>query len=528
MTTKNIAVTRLEPHPDNPRLFLRENVVAAIEAQIAESNRFEEHHALAVRRLESENYQIISGHQRFEAAKRAGVKEVPCHVLAMTDEEALREILFSNAQSDLAPLEIGLHVLKTVGKGKAGRGNKNGIAEYARKMGCGEPMLRNWVLASQVANKSLNQLRELLDYTTSLSILHRAPEEDWTDLVGRMLAGQWTKEETERYVDVIKALEVPEDLAAIFPRSVLRSRFFNDQNGHKSTMGRDFSQSTLEGIVKAIHATESLIDSHPDAKTHRAAFRAWLTAEPQKRLDLRQISAWRREWEAKQESDTAAQEQQWNCGDWRKHIDLVPPNSVALLLTDPPYGIDHQSGRAVTRQARPKIANDTYDQAMGELTASLQAFFPKLKTNAHLLCFCHWKNECAVRETLVACGYTVHSSLIWVKESHGSGDLRGAFAPIHERIVHAVKGSPLLLKREDDVLEVARSTESDHPTEKPVPLLLRLIDATTVEGELVADPFAGVASTLVAAKQSGRTYWGCELDYNYFRAGAARLSGGDR
>jgi hypothetical protein len=35
-----------------------------------------------------------------------------------------------------------------------------------------------------------------------------------------MLAGCWTKEQTARYVDVVKELKVPDDLAKIFPREI--------------------------------------------------------------------------------------------------------------------------------------------------------------------------------------------------------------------------------------------------------------------------------------------------------------------
>jgi hypothetical protein len=86
----------------------------------------------------------------------------------MTDEEAFRELLFSNAQDDLKPLEIGLHVLKAVGHGKAGRGKKGGIREYARQMGANEQTMMDWVRAGAVA-KLYGHPYNLLDYTASLS-----------------------------------------------------------------------------------------------------------------------------------------------------------------------------------------------------------------------------------------------------------------------------------------------------------------------------------------------------------------------
>ena len=57
--------------------------------------------------------------------------------------------------------------------------------------------------------------------------------------------------------------------------------------------------------------------------------------------------------------------------------------------------------------------------------------------------------------------------------------------------------------------------------------LNRLIQVTTGEGELVADPFGGVASTAVAAKGLGRRFWSCEIDPEYHRLGLARLREGE-
>lgn len=520
MNLKQTPITKLEPYPRNPRLFLRENVVAGIAAQIKERGKFEECHALLVRPLDSGKHQIISGHQRFEAAKRAGLKEVPCFVVEMTDEEAFREVLLSNAQSDLTPLEIGLHVLSVVGKGKPGRGNKGGIADWARNMGISQQLLQVYVSAAAVA-KSTNQFVDLIPYMTNLSILHRCPESDWPDLIGRMLSGHWTQDQTERYISVIKELEMPEDLADIFPRPVLIARFFEK---------REFSQSTLERVVKAIRATEGGIRAYGDvidAEAEVEAFHAYLAAHAQEMLDPRDVMKWQRTWTSAVEEKQAEHEQRhrWNEGDWRAHLNTLSDNSITLVLTDPPYGIDYQSGRAVAGKGYDKIENDGRDETITEISSCFQALFPKLKDDAHVLCFCHsyWSNESALCETLISCGYQVCETLVWIKDMQGPGDLNG-FAPKYEHIVHAVKGSPTLWRRDSNVLEHPRVTKSIHPAEKPVALLRQLIEVTTVEGDLVADPFAGVASTLIAAKESKRFYWGCEIVPEFFQVGASRLN----
>jgi DNA modification methylase len=122
-------------------------------------------------------------------------------------------------------------------------------------------------------------------------------------------------------------------------------------------------------------------------------------------------------------------------------------------------------------------------------------------------------------------GGTLSGMGIWWKNvAEDPYDPETMFAPVHDRIYHAAKGSPIVFENVWDVFRVPVVEDKVHPAQKPVDLLAQLINALTVEGELVADPFAGVASTLVAAKQTNRAYWGCEIDAQYFAEGVRRLS----
>lgn len=203
---------------------------------------------------------------------------------------------------------------------------------------------------------------------------------------------------------------------------------------------------------------------------------------------------------------------------------LLEDHTVKLLLTDPPYGMAFQSNhRTVTAAPDPIEGDETIEKALELLRQMLWRMLPKLAEDAHVLIFTSWRYEPLFREKIEKAGLEIKGSLVWVKDNHSSGDLEGSFAPKHERGIHAVKGRPTVSPRLADIFLQNRERDTTHPTQKPVSLLQQLIEFTTVEGELVVDPFAGVASTLLAAKQSKRNYLGIEINRGYHAEGSLRL-----
>ncbi|MGH1343832.1 MAG: DNA-methyltransferase [Nannocystales bacterium] len=66
-------------------------------------------------------------------------------------------------------------------------------------------------------------------------------------------------------------------------------------------------------------------------------------------------------------------------------------------------------------------------------------------------------------------------------------------------------------------------TKRIHQTQKPIPLLERMIEQFTDPGDLILDPFAGSASSGVAAIRTGRRWLGWELDPDMFGPARRRL-----
>lgn len=62
-----------------------------------------------------------------------------------------------------------------------------------------------------------------------------------------------------------------------------------------------------------------------------------------------------------------------------------------------------------------------------------------------------------------------------------------------------------------------------HPTQKPLKLIKRLIEASSNEGDIVLDPFSGAGSTQLSSIQLKRHYIGIELDEGYYKIGLDRI-----
>ncbi len=136
---KDVELSKLHPHPKNPRFAPREDVVDQIATQIIAAGAFDQAHALIVR-PNAKGYEIISGHHRALAAKKAKLKAVPCWVRKMTDEEAYMALVLHNAQSELEPLEEGMHALDSGMDQKA----------YAAKVGKARATLQDRWHAAEV------------------------------------------------------------------------------------------------------------------------------------------------------------------------------------------------------------------------------------------------------------------------------------------------------------------------------------------------------------------------------------------
>lgn len=194
-----------------------------------------------------------------------------------------------------------------------------------------------------------------------------------------------------------------------------------------------------------------------------------------------------------------------------------------MVLTDPPYGLARGYGRRGGDGEQRSIANDA------DLSA-LNATVPEMVRVLHGLgvtaVFAAPTMRRAVEEVLRAGGLEPLWTLVWDKGAAGLG-YRVRYA--HEEIVLAAQWGMDPWKYERDpifsLLRCPRVQAPEHPNEKPVDLLRRLIAWGCPEGGLVVDPFAGIASSGVAAIAEGRRWVGVECDERWWDIAARRLAG---
>ena len=198
---------------------------------------------------------------------------------------------------------------------------------------------------------------------------------------------------------------------------------------------------------------------------------------------------------------------------------LIKQNvKVDVIITDPPYGMNYKSN--YRKEKYEKISNDND-------LSFLDDFFQKcdnlLKDDTHIYCFCSWHHIDKFKIAFEKY-FTLKNVIVWEKNNTSMGDLKGSYAPKHEFILFGHKGRRLRNgKRLPDVLQVNRTGNKLHPTQKPVSLLQVFIYQSSNENEIILDPFMGSGSTGVACLNTNRKFIGIELDEKYFNIAKNRL-----
>lgn len=190
-----------------------------------------------------------------------------------------------------------------------------------------------------------------------------------------------------------------------------------------------------------------------------------------------------------------------------------------VLVTDPPYGVRMATFAGGGDRKKNPNGGRANDAIEGDLTPEARDMALSAWGNRPAIVFGSWRVERPAK---------VRSLLIWHKEGAYSGPLNAAFFNNHEEVYVIGEG---WRKSAPPLRSVITTTEHrsqasaavGHPTPKPLGLMELLIDRCDPSW-VIADPFTGSGSTLLAAKALGRRAIGVEVEERYCELAASRLA----
>lgn len=207
------------------------------------------------------------------------------------------------------------------------------------------------------------------------------------------------------------------------------------------------------------------------------------------------------------------------CGDAtnEKHTQKLMNNETAdMVFTDPPYNVDYEGK---TEDAL-KIKNDK----MGD--SEFKSFLLKVFKNyisvskpGSAIYVCHAdSNGLAFRSTLVEAGWLLKQCLVWVKQQFvmGRQDYHWQHEPILYGWMPGASHHWFGNRKQSTVWQFDRPMRSlEHPTMKPVEMILHALLNSSKKDDLVLDFFGGSGSTLIACEKTKRRCFTMELDPKY-------------
>jgi len=232
-------------------------------------------------------------------------------------------------------------------------------------------------------------------------------------------------------------------------------------------------------------------------------------------------------------------------------LDLIaqkhPQGCFDMIFADPPYflsngGITCQNGRMVS------VNKGAWDKSQGiEITHEFNLEWLRrcqrvLKPNGTIWVSGTMHSTYSVGFAMQQLGFKILNDIIWEKPNPPPNLACRYFTHATETVLWAAKSMTskhcfnyALMKTENggkqmkSVWRIKPPAASEkifgkHPTQKPIELLKRCIEASTNEGDFVLDPFSGSGTTGVAALELKRRFCGIESEPEFISLAVKRLT----
>lgn len=203
--------------------------------------------------------------------------------------------------------------------------------------------------------------------------------------------------------------------------------------------------------------------------------------------------------------------------------------TVNLIVTDLPYKTITGGDSNGKNSERPKgMLSGNRKLFSHQNNIKISDWMPEiyriLKTESHAYVFTNSLNLQDMLNEAKRVGFKLHNLLIWEKNNCTPSQF---YMKNCEYVLFLRKGKAKWINDIGGSKTVHKFDNiignKTHPCEKPVELLKFYISNSSNKGDIVFDPFAGTASTGVAATELSRDFWGCEIDKEYFDIGNKKL-----
>ena len=184
---------------------------------------------------------------------------------------------------------------------------------------------------------------------------------------------------------------------------------------------------------------------------------------------------------------------------------LMNGEKADMVFTDPPYGVEYKG-----------INNDTREGLEDLLTAEFTNYITKTKQGATLYCF-HSDRSADIFHSVFRSFCHFSSMIIWVKESIvlSQTDYQSKHEPCLYGWFDNGTHSWYSDRKQESVWLAKSKREEGHTTPKPIEIVSKALNNSSLPNHLIFDLFLGSGSTMVAAHQLKRKCYGMELDPKY-------------
>ncbi|MCP4050655.1 MAG: site-specific DNA-methyltransferase [bacterium] len=222
----------------------------------------------------------------------------------------------------------------------------------------------------------------------------------------------------------------------------------------------------------------------------------------------------------------------------------IEPNSVDLVLTDPPYIVSRKTGfKSIGSKSVERFAvnmdfgkwdNQSIPQHNKLIKQVIKEYFRVLKKSGTCIIWYDLFKIQTLKNFFESAGFSQIRFIEWVKTNPVPlNSKRNYLTNSREVALVAVKESKPTFNSEYDNGIYCGPIHRDgggriHPCQKPISITCQLIEKHSKPKDIVLDTFCGSATTLLCAKKTGRNYLGCEKDNKYFDLAVERLMKYDR